>query len=58
MPDRASFSEQQAGRITEAIKLGERVLADCRRILGPEHPFTLRATRSLSEAYRKAGTHM
>jgi tetratricopeptide (TPR) repeat protein len=46
---------REAGRITEAIELGEQVVADCQRILGPKHPGTLRARGSLVVSYREAG---
>jgi tetratricopeptide (TPR) repeat protein len=40
-------SYQGAGRSEEAVELGERVLADCERILGPEHPDTLHAASAI-----------
>lgn len=48
------LSYQGAGRAGEAVELGERVLADCERVLGPEHPFTVRARTNLSHPYRAA----
>jgi len=51
---RAFSAWEQPGR-TDAIELLERLLADCQRILGSEHPVTLSARRSLADAYRKAG---
>jgi DNA-binding SARP family transcriptional activator len=48
-------SYQAAGRIGEAIVLGERTLADYERILGPEHPDTLIASTILALSYWDAG---
>jgi len=48
-------SYRAARRIAEAIQLGERVLTDSERILGPEHPDTLRARMLLAASYRGAG---
>ena len=35
-----SRAYQDAGRTAEAIPLFERTLADCERLLGPDHPNT------------------
>jgi DNA-binding SARP family transcriptional activator/tetratricopeptide (TPR) repeat protein len=40
-------SYHAVGRAGESIELGEEVLADCERILGPEHPNTLTAARGI-----------
>ena len=45
----------QAGRASEAIKLGEQVLPNCARILGLEHPGTLRVGTVLAFSYAQAG---
>jgi tetratricopeptide (TPR) repeat protein len=39
----------------QAIVIGEQLLADQERILGPDHPYTLNARNSLALAYRAAG---
>ncbi|MGW1396602.1 tetratricopeptide repeat protein, partial [Streptomyces nigra] len=44
-----------AGRIQEALDLGERVLADRQRLLGDDHPDTLTARNNLANFYRDAG---
>ena len=44
-----------AGRTGEAVELGEQVLADRERILGPEHPDTLEARGNLAASYWSAG---
>jgi hypothetical protein len=44
-----------AGRTTDAIPLGESVLADRERILGADHPSTLTARANLASSYRSAG---
>jgi tetratricopeptide repeat protein len=41
--------------VGEAVELGERVLADCQRILGSEHLETLRASIVLGLSYQGAG---
>jgi tetratricopeptide repeat protein len=48
-------SYRYAGRTSEAVELGERVLVDCERILGPEHSRTLSAATMLALAYWDAG---
>ena len=48
-------SYYQAGRTSDAIEFGERVLTDRERILGPEHPNTLSARANLAGSYRQAG---
>lgn len=47
-----------AARITDAVELGERVLADSERSLGPERPETLRARLTLAVYYTEAGRTM
>ncbi len=42
-------------RLDEAIPLFERSLADLKRILGPNHPYTLIARNILASAYKAAG---
>ncbi len=44
-----------AGRTAKAIPLYERTLADCERILGADHPNTLRSRNNLAMVYRAAG---
>jgi tetratricopeptide (TPR) repeat protein len=45
----------RAGRVADAVALGERVLADRRRILGADHPDTLMTRHHLATSYRTAG---
>ncbi|MET9117571.1 tetratricopeptide repeat protein, partial [Streptomyces longwoodensis] len=44
-----------AGRVTEALELRERVLADRERLLGPDHPDTLTSRSNLANSYSDAG---
>ncbi|MFI0998681.1 FxSxx-COOH system tetratricopeptide repeat protein [Streptomyces galbus] len=44
-----------APRVDEAVALDERVLADRERLLGPDHPDTVRARGSLADSYSDAG---
>src|SRR5262249_50239950 len=44
-----------AGRTAEAITVYEAVLADCERLLGPDHPDTLTICNNLGLAYGAAG---
>jgi len=39
----------------QAIAVGESLIADCERVLGPDHPSTLASRNSLAIAYRAAG---
>jgi hypothetical protein len=48
------LSYRETEHYGEAVELGERVLADCQRILNPHHPFTLRARANLTDFYRAA----
>ncbi|MGW2355812.1 tetratricopeptide repeat protein, partial [Streptomyces phaeofaciens] len=50
-----AISYRDAGRLQEALALGERVLADYERVLGPDHPATLTARNNLAISYRDAG---
>jgi tetratricopeptide (TPR) repeat protein len=50
-----AMSYLAAGRTAEAIPLYERTLADCKRVLGANHPNTLRSRNNLAMAYRAAG---
>ncbi|MCA1680217.1 MAG: tetratricopeptide repeat protein, partial [Actinobacteria bacterium] len=50
-----AVSYRAAGRTTVAVELGERLLAECERILGPEHPHTLTARADLAHSYRTVG---
>ena len=43
------------GRTAEAIPLLERTLADCERVLGPDHPNTLTSRNNPAMAYQDAG---
>ncbi|MFE7635052.1 tetratricopeptide repeat protein [Kitasatospora sp. NPDC057518] len=45
----------QAGRIEEAIAIGEQVAADEERILGEDHPETLASRANLATYYQEAG---
>jgi hypothetical protein len=44
-----------AADLTQAIMLGARVLADCERVLGPDHPDTLHSRSNLAGGYQSAG---
>jgi Tetratricopeptide repeat len=44
-----------AGGLGRAIPLLEQALADCVRVLGPNHPDTLKSRNNLANAYRAAG---
>jgi len=44
-----------AGRLTEAIPLYERTLADRERVLGADHPDTLGSRNNFAVAYESAG---
>jgi tetratricopeptide (TPR) repeat protein len=46
---------QAAGRAAEAIPLLEQTLAGRERLLGPDHPDTMRSRNNLARAYREAG---
>jgi tetratricopeptide (TPR) repeat protein len=46
---------REAGHADEAIPLLEQILAGRERLLGPDHPDTLRSRNNLATAYRKAG---
>ncbi|MEV6116692.1 FxSxx-COOH system tetratricopeptide repeat protein [Streptomyces sp. NPDC052109] len=49
-------SYRDAGRVQDALDLGEQVLADYERILGPDHPaHTLQARGDLALCYSAAG---
>jgi tetratricopeptide (TPR) repeat protein len=48
-------SDRAAGRMDEAVALDEGVLADRERVLGPDHPDTVRARSSLADSYSNAG---
>ncbi|HZM66008.1 MAG TPA: tetratricopeptide repeat protein [Nakamurella sp.] len=41
--------------LTRAIVLGQAVLADCERVLGPDHQVTLVSRNNLAQAYQAAG---
>ncbi|MBT2369281.1 tetratricopeptide repeat protein, partial [Streptomyces sp. ISL-10] len=45
-------------RNEEALGLGERVLADRERLLGPDHPATLTARANLAVSYRSVGRNL
>ncbi|MFD6217622.1 tetratricopeptide repeat protein, partial [Nocardia salmonicida] len=40
---------------SRAVELGERIVIDAERILGPAHPDTLASRNSLAYAYESAG---
>ena len=44
---------RSAGRLTEAIDEWEKLLPDCRRLLGAEHPLTKLVEKNLEAAKRK-----
>jgi len=44
-----------AADLSRAISLGVTVLADCERLLGPDHPDTLASRHNLAGAYESAG---
>src|ERR1019366_15570 len=44
-----------AADLSRAISLGVTVLADCERLLGPDHPDTLTSRNNLAGAYGSAG---
>ena len=46
---------QRAGRLSEAIPLFEKVVADCERILGVNHRNTLASRHNLANAYQETG---
>ena len=59
-----AYAYHTTGRLDEAIPLSERTLAipllertlaDCERVLGPDHPDTLASRNNLAAAYRAAG---
>jgi tetratricopeptide (TPR) repeat protein len=45
----------QAADLARAIDLGRRVTADCERVLGVDHPYTLASRNNLANAYQSAG---
>jgi hypothetical protein len=53
--DNLANAFQQAGRLGEAIPLCEENLGNRLRVLGPNHPDTLRSRDTLSHAYELAG---
>ena len=50
-----SFLVDLGDRTAQAIMLGERLVADQERVLGPDHPDTLGSRNNLAAAYRAAG---
>jgi tetratricopeptide (TPR) repeat protein len=53
--DHLAAAYENAGRLTEAIPLFERALADHERVQGPGHADTVQARSSLASAYEAAG---
>jgi tetratricopeptide (TPR) repeat protein len=53
--DSLAAAYQAAGRAAEAIPLLEQSLAGRERLLGPDHPDTMRSRNNLARAYREAG---
>ena len=49
-----AYDREKEGRIDDAIVLHEEVLSLSRKVLGDEHPDTLRSIRELLDAYRDA----
>ena len=45
------------GRYEDAVKLEEKVLKETERLLGPEHPDTVRAMANLAATYRSQGRY-
>ena len=45
------------GRVQEAVDINERTLKISERVLGPEHPDTLRSRSNLANGYRAMGRH-
>jgi hypothetical protein len=50
-----AMSHLTAGRPAKAIPLYKRTLADCERVLGADHPNTLRSRNNLAMSYQAAG---
>jgi low affinity Fe/Cu permease len=50
-----ALAYQAAGRADEAIPLLQQTLSDRERLLGPDHPDTLKSRNSLALAYQAAG---
>jgi tetratricopeptide (TPR) repeat protein len=50
-----AMSHLAAGRTAKAIRLYERTLADCERVLGADHKDTLRSRNNLAMSYQAAG---
>jgi tetratricopeptide (TPR) repeat protein len=53
--NRLAMSYLAAGRAADAVPLFERTLADCERVLGADHPNTLRSRNNLAMSYLAAG---
>jgi tetratricopeptide (TPR) repeat protein len=51
----AGWYLNQISDISRAIPLSERTLTDRERVLGPDHPDTLRSRNNLADAYHEAG---
>jgi hypothetical protein len=49
------MSDLAAGQPAKAIPLFKRTLADCERVLGADHPNTLRSRNNLAMSYQAAG---
>jgi len=50
-----AMAYQDAGRLTEAIRLFKQTLADREQVLGDDHAMTLTSRNNLAGAYREAG---
>ncbi|MET8083947.1 tetratricopeptide repeat protein, partial [Micromonospora sp. NPDC005237] len=55
LADRAATFRQGQGQYATAIAQFEQVLADCRRVLGDDHPNTLATGGNLAYAYQEVG---
>jgi hypothetical protein len=55
LPDNLASAYQETGRAAEAIPPHERTLADCERVLGPDHPDTLASRNNLTAARASQG---
>ena len=49
------FLDDLGDSAAQAIQVGGPLLADCERVLGPDHPATLQSRNNLATAYRAAG---
>jgi tetratricopeptide (TPR) repeat protein len=50
-----AFLNELGDSASQAIAVGEQLVADCERLLGPDHPSTLASRSNLAAAYQMAG---